>query len=88
MESTEYSEAIGSDIAVPFMLSITSANLLMTDGRSLEKVGVVPDILALPTASEIWAGEDPVLARAVTLAGGTMDATTAGKLFPYEWPRL
>lgn len=86
MEAREYPEALGNDTLVLYTLSVTSANLLMTDGKSLEKVGVVPDVHLVPTAAEMAAGADPVMARAVAMAGGSMDAATAGTLFPYEWP--
>jgi len=88
MESRQYQESIGERATVDFTLSITWANLVMTDGRSLEKVGVVPDTRALPTAQALAAGEDPVLAQAINLAGGQIDAAAAGRLFPVEWPRL
>jgi carboxyl-terminal processing protease len=88
MEARQYPESVGNDTQVLYTLSVTSANLVMTDGKSLEKFGVLPDVLALPTAAEMAAGKDPVLARAVAMAGGTMDAATAGTLFPYEWPSL
>ena len=88
MEAREYPESLGNDTLVLYTLSVTSANLLMTDGKSLEKVGVVPDVHLVPTAAEMAAGADPVMARAVAMAGGSMDAATAGTLFPYEWPTL
>jgi len=86
MEARQYPESLGNDTLVLYALSVTSANLLMTDGKSLEKVGVVPDVHLSPTPTEMAAGMDPVMARAVAMAGGTMDAVTAGTLFPYEWP--
>jgi carboxyl-terminal processing protease len=88
MEARLYPETVGNDTLVPYALSVTSANLLMSDGKSLERVGVIPDVLVLPTAAEMAAGTDPVLARAIAMAGGSMDAATAGTLFPYEWPSL
>ena len=36
----------------------------------------------LVSPEDVAAGRDPALARAVTLAGGTLDAVTAGKMFP------
>jgi len=52
----------------------------MTDGGRLEGVGVLPDELILPTASDLAAGRDPVLARALTLAGTPLGAGEAGSL--------
>ena len=64
-----------------YATSITVADLLMSDGVSLEKVGVVPDETVLPTAADLAAERDPALARAITLLGGTMTAEQAGKFY-------
>src|SRR5208282_1784595 len=59
----------GNQIVVLYGASITNADLIMTDGKSLEKVGVTPDVLVLPSAADLAAGRDPVLAKAAELAG-------------------
>jgi carboxyl-terminal processing protease len=63
-------------------VAVTVADLKMTDGGSLEKVGVTPDEVVLPTPEELAAGADPQLARALQLAGAPLSAEKAGKLFP------
>lgn len=88
MESRIYQETHGLDTKFFYSFSVTEANLVMANGKSLEKTGVTPDELLLPTSADLAAGRDPVLARAVALAGGNLDAQEAGKLFPYEWPPL
>lgn len=70
---------------IPFEISVTNADLIMKDGKSLEHVGVMPDELLLPTGADLAAGRDPVLARAVAVLGGTLDPVNAGKLFPVIW---
>jgi C-terminal processing protease CtpA/Prc len=57
----------------------------MADGKSLEKVGVTPDVLLLPSAVQLATGEDLVLVKAAELGGVNLDPVEAGKLFPFEW---
>lgn len=70
---------------IPFEVSVTNADLIMKDGKSLEHVGVTPDEVILPTGADMAAGRDPVLARAVTILGGTLDPVSAGQVFPVIW---
>jgi carboxyl-terminal processing protease len=87
MTSLFFSHTLGQDLyghgAIAFYgNNITVADLKMSDGFSLEKVGVTPDETILPTGADLAAGRDPVLARAITLLGGAMTAEQAGKFYP------
>ncbi len=87
MLSKGYEYKAGIDRVVFYGASITDADLVMTDGKSLEHSGVQPDELLLPTGAEIVQGEDKVLSRAAELAGAKLDPEKAGTLFPIEWRR-
>ena len=67
---------------VPFAVSITDADITMSDGKGLEGEGVAPDELVLPTHDDLARGLDPVLSRAAALAGAALDPRQAGALFP------
>ena len=64
--------------------SVTNADIIMPDGKSLERFGVVPDQLLLPTAAALAAKADPLLSHAASLAGATLPPDKAGTLFPPE----
>ena len=87
MEARHYEYHIGFEREVFYGASITDADLIMTDGKSLERVGVMPDEMLIPTGADLAAGRDPVMARAVELAGGKITPEAAEKLFPFECPK-
>jgi len=87
MESERYSYKTGFNVIAVFGASITDADILMTDGKSLEHSGVTPDELVLPAPIDLASDRDPVMARAAEELGIKLTPEQAGKLFPYEWPK-
>ncbi|MGI8494487.1 MAG: S41 family peptidase [Pyrinomonadaceae bacterium] len=84
MQAQRFSGKIGSDRLVFYGTSITNADVIMSDGKSLEHIGVVPDEIIIPTAEDLAKESDPALRRAIEILGGSVSAEQAGKLFPAE----
>jgi C-terminal processing protease CtpA/Prc len=70
-----------------FGASVTVGDLIMTDGKSLEKIGVTPDEIVVPTGKDLASSSDPTLAYAAKLAGVNITPEEAGNFFPFEWPK-
>lgn len=87
MQARGVSHESGTTTLVYFGASITNADVIMSDGKSVEHVGVIPDELMLPTNADLAAQRDPVLARAAELAGIKLDPAKAGAFFPVEWKK-
>lgn len=85
MRSKHHSHELGLDTVIFYGASITDADIIMSDGKSLERIGVVPDEIKLPKPAELAAKLDPVLSYAASLAGVTIPPEKAGSLFPIEW---
>jgi carboxyl-terminal processing protease len=85
MQAMVHPHQLGVDSIVPYAVYITDADLIMADGKSLEKTGVVPDELMLPKPTDLAARRDPVLAYAASLAGVKLEPEKAATLFPVEW---
>jgi C-terminal processing protease CtpA/Prc len=85
MESRHFPFEIGEGNVTFYGASITDADIIMTDGASLEHTGVTPDKLMLPTGADLRAQSDPVLAYAASSAGVKLDPKEAGALFPIRW---
>lgn len=70
-------------------ISVTSADVLMSDGSRLERVGVTPDVEVLPSSADLASGRDPALARALEFVGHPTDPEHAGLLLkPYRDAQL
>jgi carboxyl-terminal processing protease len=85
MISRMHVHKMGLDTVVMYAASVTDADVIMSDGKSLEQVGVTPDETSLPTAENLRALQDPVLSRAAAILGVKLDPVEAGKLFPFRW---
>jgi C-terminal processing protease CtpA/Prc len=62
-------------------MSVTVADVIMPDGSRLEKSGVVPDKVLLPSALGLAKKTDPVLAYAAVLFGASVSPETAGSYY-------
>lgn len=87
MRSRYHPYRLGYDQAIFYGASITEADIVMPDGKSLEKVGVTADELLVPTAADLAAKRDPLLAHAAALLGKVLEPEKAGSLFPIEWQK-
>lgn len=85
MTSRYYDHQTGVGQVLYFGNSITVGDVIMPDGKSLEKTGVTPDETMLPTGADLAAKRDPVLSRAAEMLGVKLDPEKAGTLFPKEW---
>jgi C-terminal processing protease CtpA/Prc len=81
MTSRTFMHDLGLDTIIVFGTSVTVSDLIMTDGKSLEKTGVSPDTLLLPSGSDLATKRDPVLSQAVRSFGVEMSPEQAGALF-------
>jgi C-terminal processing protease CtpA/Prc len=88
MRSRVYPHQMGLDTIIVYAANVTDADIIMSDGVSLEGAGVTPNLVLLPSGADLRARRDPVLAGAAALLGLKLDAGEAGKLFPFKWREL
>lgn len=81
METKFYSYEGVIDLNTPYGMNISTADIVMSDGQRLEKIGVTPDEKLLPTALDLANNYDPVMARAVKILGFEITPEQAGKIF-------
>lgn len=84
MQSKGVSFDAGVANVIAYGMNLTRADVIMSDGKSLEHVGVVPNEVIIPTAKDIFQRSDPVMSRALELSGVTINPIEAGKFFPVE----
>lgn len=85
MRGRSFDHQLGETLVILYGSSVSDADLVLSDGRGLERVGVTPDELMLPKAADLASQSDPVLARAAELVGLKLSPEKAGALFPVEW---
>jgi C-terminal processing protease CtpA/Prc len=85
MQSRSFVLTAGANDEVTYGVSVTNADVIMSDGKSIEHVGVTPDEIVNPTGADLAKESDPVLARALALAGAEISPEEAGKYFQYVW---
>ena len=85
MRSRVHGHELGTDSVILYAVSVTDADIVMTDGQSLEHVGVKPDAPLLPNGRNLAEGRDPVIPYAASRLGFTLDPAKAGELIRFEW---
>lgn len=84
MESRYFGRQSGMDTVIFYGSSVTIADLIMKDGKSLEKNGVLPDVTIIPTGKDVAAKRDVVLAKALESVGVVITPEAAGSIFPED----
>ena len=84
MQSHPVNFDAGVTNVISYGLNMTMADVVMSDGKSLEHVGVTPDEVIVPSGKDLAERRDRALSRALQLAGLTVDDLTAGHIFPVE----
>lgn len=79
--SRGYGHTVGFGRVMDFGMQVSVMDVTMADGKRLEKVGVIPDHLVLPTANELVSREDPQMAFALELVGHKITPYDAARLF-------
>ena len=82
MESRVFGRQLGLDVVIFFGTSVTVADLIMKDGKSLEKIGVTPDVKLLATGKDLSVKRDVVLSKAAQSLGVELTPEQAGTIFP------
>jgi C-terminal processing protease CtpA/Prc len=81
MTSIRRSHAVGFGRRLPYGLAVTIQDVIMADSNRIENVGVMPEFIVLPTGADLAERRDPVMAKALALAGIRMDPKDAAAVF-------
>jgi len=83
--SSWWTHVIGAEeFAIPYAVKVTDREVILSDGRSVDGIGVTPDVMVVPTAADIAGKNDPVLSRAANLLGVEMSPAEAGTLLKHR----
>ena len=85
MQSRGVPMQMGADTIVPYGMNLTNADVITTDGQSLEHIGVTPNLVVLLTGADLATQSDTVLSGALKFFGEIVTPEQAGKLFPFKW---
>jgi C-terminal processing protease CtpA/Prc len=85
MQSLGHAAQYGVDTVISYYFSVTDADVIMKDGKTIEGTGVVPDDILIPSAVDLAEGNDPVLSRAAGMFGVNLTPQAAGRMFPFHW---
>jgi carboxyl-terminal processing protease len=81
MEAQRYAHPLFVGSRAFYAVEVTEADLVMSDGKTLEKIGVEPDLTVLPTADDLRNDRDPAMAKAAGLVGIQISPEEAAGLF-------
>jgi C-terminal processing protease CtpA/Prc len=81
MDARTFTHTTGEgDIKVIYNVQVSTGEVRFPDGRRIEGVGVVPDVVSVPTPDDLENGLDPVLVQAARAFGATIDSADAFRL--------
>jgi carboxyl-terminal processing protease len=68
VSAANYLQEHAGNYALDFGLMLTTDKVVFPDGKSIEKLGVTPDVMCLPKPADMAAGKDACLGRAAEIA--------------------
>lgn len=79
LQQAKVSGGPGFEKFTVFGLNLTIGDFVMSDGKRLENVGVIPDVLIGPNGKALAERRDPILAYSAQLLGADIGDEQAGK---------